>query len=74
MITYVWVSMVCAVKPTNWKKEERLKAACDILRQVFQTQIKPGPGLKCMVNGESPLKLLFSSGLGLICVLEKTFP
>lgn len=55
------------------KKEERLKAACDILRQVFQTRIEPGPGLKCMVNGESPLKLLFGSGLGLICVWETAF-
>ena len=37
---------------------------------VSQTQIKPSPALKTCFNGKSPLNMLFSPGLGLICVRE----
>lgn len=38
---------------------------------VSQTQIKPSPGLKSILNGDSPIKyIFFGSGLGFICVWE----
>lgn len=40
---------------------------------LFQTQVKPSPGLKSTLNWESPLSLLFNPGSNWICVW-KTFP
>ena len=37
-----------------------------LLGQVSQTKIRPSPGLKIILNGNSPLKSLFSPVLGLI--------
>jgi hypothetical protein len=38
------------------------------LRFISQTEIKTIPGLRTIFNGESPLKMVFSPGPGLICV------
>lgn len=40
------------------------------LGTVSRLQIKPSPGFKSAVNGKSPLKMIFSSGLGILYVWD----